>query len=712
MTFSQSRDDGFLVRLREIIEANLTNAQFGVTDLASEMGMSRSNLHRKIQSRAGTSVSKYICQIRLVRAVELLKQSSATISEIAFDCGFRSVSYFTKCFHDFYGYPPGKVRTSELKGHDPDNRLQQREKMGKGKKRIPLWLFTSATLSLIAVIVILLLFMPFTAREDELEKYAEQPTTKSIAVLPFINDSPGASDMTFINGTMEAILNNLGRIEALDVVSRTSVEQYRGNPKPIPEIAEALGVSYILEGSGQKYGDSIQLTIQLLDAIDDRHIWSEQFKREIISAKELFALQSNIAQLVAAEIEVRITPEEKQRIENIPTSSMIAYEFWQKAREEFGKYNDDKLNQISIQKAEDLYRYALEYDPAFAWPYVGIANIYLSKHHQDLDLSRNYLDSARVNLERALSYDTLYAGAYHLRAYYHNTTGENDKAIQDFQKTLELSPNEFKAREGLGWLCHKENDFIGALENFHKVALVERGENLPTTLRYLGYTYFVAGFKSHSDYYHKQALDLDGDSVKYYIELANSELYIENDIEKAAELFMRAYKLDSSDFNTLKGLSTVYLDKGHYAEALRYTEKKIERLEALGEKDLYSSMINGLVFLMNGNREKAEYHFDQQIKYQRLYSSQKNRIAMSYASLGDREQAYNSLIAFNEMESMQVYVQRNFRDDYFFKSIQDEPEFIKIRSELIGKYQAEHERVRLWLEENDMLNITHTSPPM
>ena len=98
---------------------------------------------------------------------------------------------------------------------------------------------------------------------------------KSIAVLPFINDSNDSTNIYFINGLMESTLNNLQKFEGLRVISRTSVEKYRNNPQPIPEIARELNVNYLVEGSGQKIGNQILLHIQLIDAQHDKHLWSE-----------------------------------------------------------------------------------------------------------------------------------------------------------------------------------------------------------------------------------------------------------------------------------------------------------------------------------------------------------------------------------------------------------------------------------------------------
>jgi len=118
-----SVEQQFLNRATEITEANLQNEQFGVNELAEKLGMSRATLHRKIKSNTKLSVSQFICQIRLKKALELLKQNSTTISEIAYNCGFNSVTYFTKCFHDHYGCSPGEAAKREIsKNHNNETK--------------------------------------------------------------------------------------------------------------------------------------------------------------------------------------------------------------------------------------------------------------------------------------------------------------------------------------------------------------------------------------------------------------------------------------------------------------------------------------------------------------------------------------------------------------------------------------------------------------
>ncbi|MCD6565880.1 MAG: helix-turn-helix domain-containing protein, partial [Bacteroidales bacterium] len=165
------------------------------------------------------SVSQFIRHERLKHAREILRQTASTVSEVSYQVGFGSTSYFIKCFHDYYGYPPGEVGKRDLDKNDSDQSGQS------GKKRMII--IFAAIIIIVVLATTLVILNPFSSRQSNLEK--------SIAVLPFKNDSNDSSNVYLINGLMESILNNLQKIEDLRVISRTSVEKYRNNPKTGPE---------------------------------------------------------------------------------------------------------------------------------------------------------------------------------------------------------------------------------------------------------------------------------------------------------------------------------------------------------------------------------------------------------------------------------------------------------------------------------------------
>jgi len=197
---------------------------------------------------------------------------------------------------------------------------------------------------------------------------------KSVAVLPFRNDSPDEENTYFINGLMEEILNNLQKIKDLRVISRTSVEQYRNQTKPIPEIAKELGVNYIVEGSAQKYGNSFRLRTQLIMAAKEDHLWGESYQQKITEVEDIFIVQSQIAEKIAQELKVIITPEEKQLIEKIPTEKLEAYDDYLK-----GQFYWRKLTSQDLDISLKYFEQAKEKDPQFALAYAGIADVWIGR---------------------------------------------------------------------------------------------------------------------------------------------------------------------------------------------------------------------------------------------------------------------------------------------------------------------------------------------
>ncbi|MEP2023192.1 helix-turn-helix domain-containing protein, partial [Reichenbachiella sp.] len=340
----------FLNKVIAAIEENLSDENFGVTELADQISMSRSNLLRKVKSATGLSVSLLIRQVRLHHAKELLNEGNLNVSEISYKVGFSSTSYFTKCFREHYGYPPGEEGKRSL----------EQPEAPPPKKSKPT-IFIGIVIGLL--IVGSLLFF-YTQDINETTLLLE----KSIAVLPFKNNSDDATNVYLINGLTDAILNNLQKIEDLKVTSRTTVEKYREVIRTIPELSEELNVNYFIEGSGQKIGDQILLSIQLIDARNDHPIWSQRYERK---SKDIFQLQMEVAKNIAMEIEAVITPEEEQRIEKIPTENMIAYDYYLQGLE-FARQETSE----GLTAALGFFEKAIAEDEQFAAAYAYIAICY------------------------------------------------------------------------------------------------------------------------------------------------------------------------------------------------------------------------------------------------------------------------------------------------------------------------------------------------
>ena len=153
---------------------------------------------------------------------------------------------------------------------------------------------------------------------------------KSIAVLPFTNMSDEKDTGFFADGVHEDILTNLQNVRELRVLSRQSVVQYRGSTKTMRQIGQELGVAYLLEGSVRRAGNTVRVTSQLIDARTEAHLWAEKYDREL---RDIFAIQSELAQAIAAELKAVLSPQEKSLLERRPTENLAAYDLYLKARE-------------------------------------------------------------------------------------------------------------------------------------------------------------------------------------------------------------------------------------------------------------------------------------------------------------------------------------------------------------------------------------------
>ena len=532
---------------------------------------------------------------------------------------------------------------------------------------------------------------------------------KSIAVLPFINDSPDEEKMYFINGTMEAILNNLCMIQDLRVVSRNSVEQYRNNPRPTPVVAEEMGVSYVLEGSGHRDGDKIRLFVQLLDGRKDQHLWSKSYDADI---GDIFLVQSEIAQLVASEIEAIITPEEQELIEKAPTSSLIAYEFYQKGLEEHWKYWMDMSDREALRNAERQYRYALEYDSTFALAYTGLATVYWNNNFWKEYYKENFMDSAIILVEKALSIDPQLSEAYVLRGRYYYITGRTEAAIKAFNKALRLNPNNWHVYPELGGI-YNYSDLVKSIENFQKAITLNKEPNaLPSLLRNLWAVYEDAGFYDISHEYLVQALNLDGDSAIYYEGLMVNAFF-KADYNQSLEFGKRVLGFDSANFLALEFIGDSYGFMGKWEDALVYFDRFLELIKELGLLRINEMHRVAHAFWNNGKKAEADTLFNLQRNYclQDIelgrpratdYSSYYD-LACIYAFRGDTESAMANLSLYARRPVIPCWMVQLIKEDPLLANIRKEPGYQQIVRDMEARYRAEHERVRQWLEENDML---------
>ena len=305
-------------------------------------------------------------------------------------------------------------------------------------------------------------------RTDDLTPETAPPSSvpeKSIAVLPFENLSDDQQNTYFADGIQDDILSSLAKVADLKVISRTSVRQYRGGARNLREIGAALGVAHILEGTVRRSGNRVRVNAQLINARTDAHVWADTFDREI---DDLFALQSELAQQIAAALRANISPREKASLQLHPTADLDAYDLYLRARDLF-RWSGAGDPRENGEKALRLLGEALDRDPQFA-----LAHALASRFHAELywfgyDRSSDRLMRAKREAETALRIHPELGDARLALAYYHYYGAhEYDLARKQLALAQQATPNDAEVWDGTAAVDRRQGRWEDALANFEK----------------------------------------------------------------------------------------------------------------------------------------------------------------------------------------------------------------------------------------------------
>ena len=277
---------------------------------------------------------------------------------------------------------------------------------------------------------------------------------KSIAVLPLKSLSASKDDEYFSDGMTEDILTQLSKVRGLRVISRQSVMQYKNSEKTLRDIGRELDVAVVLEGSVRRAGDRVRIVAQLIDAQTDKHLWAETYDRDM---KDVFAIQSEVAQNIAAALKVHLSPEEKERIETKPTEDLTAYDYYLKGREYYYRYRHQD-NEAAI----NLFKQALELDPRFTLAYAGLSDAYsqsVMRYSKDDGLADRAVEAA----EKAIALDPNCAEAYKALGLAGFSRGVMTRSIEMCMKAVELNPSYFPAVANIGAVYAATGRYADAL---------------------------------------------------------------------------------------------------------------------------------------------------------------------------------------------------------------------------------------------------------
>ena len=424
-------------------------------------------------------------------------------------------------------------------------------------------------------------------------KPREKPIT-SIAVLPLENLSADAEQEYFSDGMTEAIIKELSQIKALRVISRTSVMQYKNTDKTIPQIARELGVDAVVEGSVLHADKDVRITAQLIAANPERHLWAKDFTR---SLENVLLLQSEVAQAIAGEIKIAVTPNERERIARAPRVDPEAHEAYLK-----GEYFVNKAVPADVYKGIPYFQQAIAKDSTYALGFAGLAKAYDYLLGLGVLSPREGYPKVKTYAERALALDPTLAEAVGLIADVKYNYNWDARGAEEYSKrALELNPNLADLHLNYGWFLAGQGRFEAGIAEL------------------------------------RQARQLDPLSVVMTQQLAQIYAYT-GQYDSALAYAQRAAEIDSTFPMIHTTRCTVYLGQGAYAKAIEEAQKLISLgYVSRGFRDL------AIAYALSGQTDKARDTLAKLLEWMSGHYFSPVGVARVYCALGDREHVFEYL---------------------------------------------------------------------
>ena len=303
---------------------------------------------------------------------------------------------------------------------------------------------------------------------------AEAPD--SVAILPFVDMSPGRDQEYFCDGIAEEIINSLCCIRDLRIASRTSSFQFKGRATDVREIGRTLGVGAVLEGSVRKAGERVRITAQLVSSADGYHLWSESYDREL---SDVFAIQTEIAQKLVEALRVSLSRQERELIQRRGTRNAEAYDLYLRGQAHLRDGSDTAMG-----PAIEFFREAIRRDERFAQAHAGLANAQSIKGLWRIGMTQADFDEAFAASRRALELEPRMPEAYVARAMLLSMQGRIVEADQAFEEAIRLNPASFEAHYNYARHCFQSGEFARAVplyeaairlrpDDYHALSLLE-----------------------------------------------------------------------------------------------------------------------------------------------------------------------------------------------------------------------------------------------
>ncbi|MBZ5514763.1 MAG: protein kinase [Acidobacteriia bacterium] len=415
------------------------------------------------------------------------------------------------------------------------------------------------------------------------------PKIESLAVLPLANLSGDPQQEYFADGMTDELITNLSKLSALRVISRTSVMQYKGVKKPLPQIARELNVDAVVEGSVLRSGDRVRITAQLLHAPTDRHLWAESYERNL---RDVLALQSEVAQAIVREIRIKLTPQEQARLARARPVNPEAYRLYL-----IGRFLWNKRTEEGFKQAIDNFQRALEIDPGYAPAYAGLADSYNLLGGLGFVPPKEAIPRGKAAAQKALEIDESLAEAHTSLAFactYYDWDWPTCE--KEFKRAIELNPNYAIAHQ---WYA----DYVSAMRR-HPEALAEaqRAQELdplsPIISVCVAHQYFNAGQYDEAICRFRNTVSLFPEFAFAYGDLGDT--YMANGMhQEAIVAYQKARSLSGASAAEVAALGQAYAKggiRGYYLWRLRRLREQSKHryvravyfaylFAGLGEKD-------------------------------------------------------------------------------------------------------------------------------
>jgi TolB-like protein/Tfp pilus assembly protein PilF len=495
---------------------------------------------------------------------------------------------------------------------------------------------------IIAVLLLVIAALLFQRFHPNVSPAVSSSPQKSIAVLPFENLSEDKANAYFADGIQEEILTRLAKIADLKVISRTSTQRYQSKPGNLAEIAKQLGVANILEGSVQKAGDTVRVSVNLIQAASDSHLWAETYDRKLT---DIFGVESEIAKGITESLQAKLTGREEQALAAKPTNNPEAYDAYLRglAFEARSGYSNDL-----VRKAIGFYERAVQLDPNFAiaWARLSRADAYLYFRNGDTTAARR--DAARTALENAQKLEPNSPGTLLASGWYQYHVLRNyGLAKTTFKQVSKMVPSSSEVPFALGSVTRREGNWGESVAEFEKALSLDPRN--PEILRDAAWTYaelrqFLAALRLYD-----RELDILPNDPEL-IAIKAGIYQAEGNLQEAAKLLSEVNAQTPSQDAFVAKITQLRLERT-LGEAVRLLQARQTQFHFPSEIDkggnqlllAWAQRLAGDTASAKASAEQARNTLEQLSKNQPDNADFAGALALANAVLGERNSALNEI---------------------------------------------------------------------